>query len=283
MRMNSLKYDVASIHIAPRGQTFYFLYNTQKDFFESFGMDLSSMVYLLLFKLREYGINHRDYVQLLKMEDFDLRNKPYYDEDKLMKLVEDCMKDEYQLFKKREHEIDLSLLDEENELACMAYVSDYNPHRGYRGTYNSFSAEDHALIELFSRESRVDKIMEKIIEVIEKDVNLGKTDPTTVDELFDVNDLNYMITGPNGDLWCELFLMMKIPEKQKYQQLYRARPSLLLENEAHQKEVEYVLCALDGQKDSDERMGQLFTNLPAEIQENPLVYNFYHWHRVKAL
>jgi hypothetical protein len=246
-------------------------------------MDLSSLVYLLIFKLRDYGIHHREYVNLLKTGDLDFRNKPYYDEDKLMELVEDCMKDEYQLFKKREHEIDLSLLDEENELACMAYVSAFNPHRGFRGNYTSFSYDEYALIELFARESRVDKIMEKMIEVIEKDINLGKTEPTTVDELFDVNDLNYMITGPNGDLWCELFLMMKIPEKQKYQQLYQARPSLLLENEAHQKEVEYVLCALDGGKDSDERMEKLFSNLPAEMQENPVVSNFYQWHRQKPI
>ena len=59
MCMNQLKYDVASIYIAPRGQTFYFIYNNNQEFFESKGMDLSSLVYMLLFKLRDFQSDNK--------------------------------------------------------------------------------------------------------------------------------------------------------------------------------------------------------------------------------
>lgn len=277
--MDQLKYDVASIHCAPRGQTFYFLYNNVHGFFESRGMDLSSMVYMLLFKLRDFRKDHREYVRLLQKGDFDLRNKPYYDEDELLRRAQECAEDERYLFKKREHEIDLSLLDGEDELRCMAFVAQFHPRRNYYNGYSSYASSSHTLMNVFMRDVNFAKMLEKMMAVIERDINIGNPEPTPVTKLFDLEDLQFMITGPNGDLWVELFLKMELPETEKYRLLYQAQPHELLKNEEHRMDVEYVRCAIDGLKCNHKKLKAFFAELPQEMQEHPEVLQFYDWHR----
>ena len=283
MRMDQLKYDVASIYSEPRGQTFYFIYNNVHGFFESGGMDLSTMVYMLLFKLRDFRKDHREYVHLLKKGDFDLRNKPYYDEDELIKLAQKCEKDENYLFKKREQEIDLSLLDEDDELVCMAYVALFNPRRNFYNGFSSSASDSRAFLNVLMHDANFTKMVEKMMEVLEKDINTKNPEPTTLSQLIDLEDLKYMLLGPNGDVWVEIFLMMDLPEEEKYRLLYQAQPRQILKNEAHRMDVEYVRCAIDGVKCSHKKLKALIADLPQEMQEHPEVMKFYAWHRECSL
>lgn len=281
--MSNLKYDVVSIYCAPRGQTFYFIRNNTQGFFESRGMDLSSMVYFLLFKLRDFRKDHREYVQLLKKGDFDLRSKPYYDEDELISLSEVCTEDENKLFKKREQEIDLSLLDEEDELSCMAYVAQFHPRRNFYNGYSSIESDEHAFVNVLMRELNFNKIMDKLMGVLEKEINTGNTATKSVNDLFEQDDLKYMITGSNGDLWVELFLQMNLPDNEKYQLLYQAQPQMILKDKNHRNDPELIRCALDGVKGSHKKLKALFEKLPAKMKENQEVLRFYDWHRECSL
>lgn len=283
MRMNQLKYDVASIYIAPRGQTFYFIYNNNRGFFESKGMDLSSLVYMLLFKLRDFHSDNEAYVELLQKGDFDYRNKSYYDEEELLTMAEECLKDEDYLFKKREHEIDLSLLDKTDEIQCMAYVSQFSPRRNFYNGYCTSSSNNLALISVLMRESNFNKMVGKIIQMLESDINTGNTERIPINKFFDIEEIKYLITGANGDLWYDLYLKMDIPEREKYSFLYQAQPRLILKNEVHRLDVDYVRCAIDGVKCSHKKMKALFADLPVEMQENKEVFSFYSWHRECSL
>jgi hypothetical protein len=281
--MDQLKYDVASVYCAPRGQTFYFIRNNVHGFFESKGMDLSSLVYMLLFKVRDFRSDHRAYVRLLQQGNFDLRNKPYYNEDELIHLAETCVEDEFYLFKKREHEIDLSLLDEEDELRCMAYVAQFNPRRNYYNGYSSHASDSRAFVNVLMRDANFTKVIEKMMATLERDINIGNPEPTSVKDLVDMEDLKDMITGPNGDLWVEIFLMMELPEREKYRLLYQAQPREILKNKEHCLDVEFVRCAIDGVKCSHKKLKAFFAELPREIQEHPAVLQFYDWHRECSL
>jgi hypothetical protein len=283
MRMNQLKYDVASIYIAPRGQTFYFIYNNNQEFFESKGMDLSSLVYMLLFKLRDFQSDNEAYVELLQKGKFDYRDKSYYDEEELLIMAEECLKDEDYLFKKREHEIDLSLLEKSDEIQCMAYVSQFNPRRNFYNGYCSSSSNNLALISVLMRESNFNKMVGKIIQMLESDINTGNTERIPINKFFDIEEIKYLITGANGDLWYDLYLKMDIPEREKYSFLYQAQPRLILDNEVHRFDVDYVRCAIDGVKCSHKKMKALFADLPLEMQENKEVFSFYSWHRECSL
>lgn len=276
--MDELKYDVASLYCAPRGQTFYFIRNNVHGFFESRGMDLSSTVYFLLFKLRDFRKDHRECMQLLKKGDFDFRNKPYYDEDELIQLAKECAADENNLFKKREHEIDLSLLDEEDELGCMAYVAQFNPRRGLKDGYYTPASDQRALIDSLIREVKFDKMVEKMMEVLERDINTINPEQTKLSKLIDIDDLKYMITGINGDVWVDLFLLFDLPEREKYSLLYKAQPFLILENKTHKYDVEYLRYAMDGVKNDQEKLYRLFEALPKKMQKHNEVIDFYNWH-----
>ncbi|MCE2683208.1 MAG: hypothetical protein LW704_09690, partial [Cryomorphaceae bacterium] len=62
-----------------------------------------------------------------------------------------------------------------------------------------------------------------------------------------------------------------------------AQPRLILDNEVHRFDVDYVRCAIDGVKCSHKKMKALFADLPLEMQENKEVFSFYSWHRECSL
>jgi hypothetical protein len=280
--MKNLKYDVCRIFIASKGSYFYFIRNNDDDIYDSKGMDLSSLVYFLFFKLRTFRQNHAAYVRLLQKGVFDLRDKPYFNEDELIDLVNSCVLDENVLFKKRTEEIDLNQLNEFDELQSMSYISKFNPHRNYYNGYCSIQSHEQALMKMLLREMKVEKIMEKLLINLNKEKQGNDNETKSIEELIDLEDLNYLIEGSNGDLWCDLFLQTNLPESEKFRILYHSQPFKILENKTHLHNIEYVRFAFDGVKNNHQKMKSLFEKLPKEIQKNSSVLNFYEWHREKA-
>lgn len=277
--MSTLKYDVVSIYVPQKEKTFYFLYNNSYNLFESEGMDFSSMVYMLLFKLRDFGKNHTGYVQLIKEGNHTYQNKSYFDKHELPNLLELCITDEKKLFKNRKKEIDTSLLDENDELKTMNYVSQFNPKRQYHNNYSSVFAGEIALINLLVREMKFEEMLEKMMTLLKKKSQAKNQDRASIEELLGTDNLSFMITGPNGDLWYDLFLRLELPEQEKYNILYQAQPFRILNNKEHVKNLEHVRYALDGAKLDDDSLKKLFEELPKGIQSNPEIAQFYEWHR----
>ena len=85
--MGILKFDVCRLFIAQKGLYFYFIRNNKDGVYDSKGMDLSSLVYFLLFKLRSFRQDHAAYVRMLQKREFDLREKPYFNENELIDLA----------------------------------------------------------------------------------------------------------------------------------------------------------------------------------------------------
>lgn len=274
MKMKELKYDVCRIYIESKKSNFYFIRNNHDKVFESYGMDLSSLVYMLIFKLRDYRQEHQAYVRLLKEGNFDLREKPYYRDDEIIDLADSCTRDENFLFKIRSEEIDLSLLNEFDELECMSYVSKFNPRRNFYNGYSTYESGMKEILNILTRSMKFDDVMKKLI------LNLKKvTGRKEIEDLMEVEDIKNLIKGPNGDLWCKLFLKTNIPEFEKYQVLYQAQPYEILKNKRHLENIEFIRFAIDGAKNNHQKMKILFEKLPLELQENPQVLNFYKWHR----
>ena len=272
--MDILKYDVCRIYIASKDSFFYFIRNNKDDIYDSKGMDFSSLVYFLFFKLRSFRQDHAAYVRLLQKGAFDIRVKPYFNEDELMDLVNSCLEDENKLFKKWNEDIDLSLLNEIDELECMSYISKFNPRRNFYNAYCTSESGMKDVLRVLTREMNFDKIMENLFN------NLSKNDgQRKIEELLVIDELKYLITGQNGDLWCDLFLKVNLPEFDKFRILYQAQPFKILENEINLKSVELIRCALDGVKNNHRKMTTLFEKLPKEMQQNRNVLNFYNWHR----
>jgi len=272
--MDNLKYDVCRIYISSKDSFFYFIRNNDDDIYDSKGMDLSSLVYFLFFKLRPFRQDHTAYVRLLQKGTFDLREKPYFNEDELIDLARSCVEDENQLFKMWNEGIDLSLLNENNELECLSYISRFNPRRNFYKDYSTSEFGMKDVLRLLTREMNFDKIMENLLNNLEKNDGQSK-----IEELIVIDEMKYLITGSNGDLWCDLFLKVNLPEFDKFKILYQAQPFKILENEINLKSVELIRCAIDGVKNNHRKMTTLFEKLPKEMQQNRNVLNFYNWHR----
>lgn len=272
--MGILKFDVCRLYIAQKGLYFYFIRNNKDGIYDSKGMDLSSLVYFLLFKLRSFRQDNAAYVRLLQKGEFDLREKPYFDENELIDLVNDCLHDELFLYKNRIEEIDLSKLNEFDEIETMSYVSKFNPRRNFYNGFCTYESGMKDVLRILTREMNFDKIMEKLLG------NLENTNgQNTIDQLMEIEDLKYLITGPNGDLWCNLFMKVNLPEFDKYRILYQAQPFKIFENKKSLESIELVRCAIDGVKNNHQKMKSLFNKLPKEMQENNDILNFYNWHR----
>lgn len=275
--MGILKFDVYRLFIAQKGLYFYFIRNNKDGVYDSKGMDLSSLVYFLLFKLRSFRQDHAAYVRMLQKGEFDLREKPYFNENELIDLANDCLYDKSLLYKNRTEEIDLSQLNEFDEIQTLSYVSRFNPRRNF---YNGFCTDESGMkdvLRILTREMNFDNIMEKLLG------NLENTDGrNNIDQLMEIEDLKYLITGPNGDLWCSLFMKVNLPEFDKYRILYQAQPFKIFENKKSLKSIELVRCAIDGVNNNHQKLTTLFNKLPNEMQENSDILNFYEWHREKA-
>lgn len=272
--MGILKFDVCRLFISQKGLYFYFIRNNEDGIYDSKGMDLSSLVYFLLFKLRSFREDHVGYVRLLQKGEFDLREKPYFNENELIDLANDCLHDELFLYKNRTEEVDLSILNEFDELQTMSYVSRFNPRRNFYNGFYTYESGMKDVLRILTREKNFDNIMEKLLGILE-----NTDEQNTVHPLMEIEDLKYLITGPNGDLWCNLFMKVNLPEFEKYRILYQAQPFKIFENKKSLKSVELVRCAIDGVKNNHQKMKSLFSKLPIEMQENSDILNFYNWHR----
>ena len=276
--MNTLKYDITRIAITKINKPYYFIRDNKYNVFVSDGMDLSSAVYFLMIILRDYGNDHEQYVQLLQKGDFDFQNKSYYDEGALLDLVESCKEDAKKLYLNREHDINLKALNKSNELESMAYISNFNPKRNFYSNYLSKESEEMSFIEVLIREMTFEKMLQKMMELLKNNMEEEKSSKLTLQELFDTDDLASMIKGPNGDLWFDLFIQVNMPEREKFQLLYRAQPFRILDFKKHSMDLDYLRYAIDGVKKNQEDLKKLFVSLPRSMQNNNELINFYSWH-----
>jgi len=279
--MLKFKYDIAKVFVDSKNEDFYFIWNLENNFLDSQGMDFSSLVYFLMFKLRDYGKDYQACVELLKKDDFDFKNKYYYSENELIKMKLSCDRDEKKLFNKHNEEINVLLIDPLDELLGMRYIYQFKPNRKYYGVYSTFSEIELRLIEIVKRESNFKRIMDSFKNNLIDAENFDSSDIHSICKLIEVEDFKYLISGQNGDLWCDLFLNIDLEQRQKFTLLYQSQPKKLMENKNHQHDLEYVRYAIDGSKFNQEQLITLFEMLPKSVQKNQEIRDFYNWHLEK--
>jgi hypothetical protein len=69
-----------------------------------------------------------------------------------------------------------------------------------------------------------------------------------------------------------------MPEREKFQLLYRAQPFRILDFKKHSMDLDYLRYAIDGVKKNQEDLKKLFVSLPRSMQNNNELINFYSWH-----
>ncbi len=276
--MSFLEFDLFRVFITKKKKYFYFIQNMKNNFMQSKGMDLSSSVYMLMFKNREYKCQHQEYVKMLKNQDFDFENKPYFDKNIFEKLISESEKDENYLFKNWDTEIDINQIDENNEMKALSYISTYNPRRNFYNGYSTLDVHEALLVKVLCREVIIDKILSNLKNKIKG------SEQVKISDIVELEDMKILLLGPNGDLWLNLFLSIEtIDKKSKYCFLYKITPSKLLDNRQHLNDPEYVKCAIDGLKFNHQKLTDFFKNLPKSIQTNIEILSFYDWHRECSL
>jgi hypothetical protein len=249
-------------------KTFYFIWNIDEQEPESDGMDLSSALYMLMFKARSYQENVEWYLKLLMQKVKPFKETDYYTETWQNILHERACKNEKFLWRNWPEPVDMTAFKFGTELEAMEQLAKYNPGRAFGNGFSSkesnarytcgilahfFSSEKRTAIKKLSKVEFEEFILTdepKIMNVIKGDRYINELFRQSKKHGLDCNEVRFRINGLD---------ILHYPELQE--------------------NTHYVRIAIDNVKHNHQKLKQLYNELTEDVRELTDVVNFYKWHR----